>query len=92
MRTATLVHVETVVEFYKSGRLYFPTQKEKLFWALNGTPPEVKRLEQTFETEIDELVGFTKREIQAKCDENFKKGVYNFLPSMGFNENLELRF
>jgi hypothetical protein len=34
----------------------------------------------------------TKREIQAKFDENFKKGLYNFLPAMGFNQIVELRW
>jgi hypothetical protein len=89
---ATLVHVETGVEFYKDNSLYTPTKEEKLLWILFGYPSEVERLEQTFETEIDEFVGFTKREIQAKCDENFKKGLYNFLPAMGFNQNVELRW
>ena len=92
MKTATLVHVETGVEFYKDGSLYTPTQEEKLLWALFGTPYEVERLERTFETEIDELVGFTKREVESKCDENFKKGLYNFLPAMGFNQSVELRW
>jgi len=92
MKTATLVHVETGVEFYKDGSLYTPTQEEKLLCAIFGTPSGIERLEQTFETEIDELVGFTKREIQAKCDENFKKGLYSFLPAMGFNQNVELRW
>ncbi len=92
MKTATLVHVETGIEFYKDGSLYNPTQQEKLMWVLFGTPSGVERLEQTFETEIDEISGFTKREIESKVDQNFRNGVYNFLPAMGFNHNVELRW
>ena len=49
-------------------------------------------IQQTFETEIDEFTGFTKKEIEAKVNDNFEKGLYNFLPAMGVNQNIELRF
>ena len=92
MVTATLVHIETGIEFHKEGSLYNPTRDEKLLWGLFGTPPGIERLEQTFETEIDKLTGNTKKEIQLKCDKNFQKGVYSFLPTIGFNQNVELRW
>ena len=92
MRRATLVHVETGVEYYKNGILFNPSSEQKLLWAIFGTPEGVERFEQTFETEIDEFAGFTKKEIEVKVDENFKKGVYNFLPAMGINNNVELRW
>lgn len=92
MKYATLVHIETGVEYYKDGELYNPTQNEKMMWSLFGTPNNIVRFEETFETEIDDLVGFTKKEIQSKCDQNFKNGKYNFLPTMGFNNNVELRY
>ena len=66
--------------------------QEKLLWSLFGLPENITRLEQTFETEIDEFTGFTKREIEAKVNENFKNGHYNFLPPMGINQSIELRW
>ena len=94
MRTATLVHVETGVEYYKEGELHpiTPTAEQKLLWALFGTPEGIIRIEQDFETEIDEFAGYTKREIESRVNENFKNGVYNFLPAMGVNQNVELRW
>jgi hypothetical protein len=92
MKTATLVHVETGIEYYKNDVLFIPSANEKLLWSLFGTPQEIVRLEQTFETEIDEFTGYTKREIEAKLNENLKNGKYNFLPAMGINQNLELRY
>lgn len=94
MKKATLIHVEVGVEYYKDGELHpiNPSAQEKLLWSLFGLPENITRLEQTFETEIDEFTGFTKREIEAKLDENFKKGVYSFLPPMGINQSIELRW
>ena len=92
MKTATLVHIETGVEYYKDGSLFTPSANDKLLWSLFGTPENVERIEQTFETEIDELKGFTKREVEARLNENFKNGLYNFLPAMGVNQNVELRW
>lgn len=92
MKTATLVHVETGVEYYKNDNIFTPSANEKLLWSLLGTPEGIVRLEQTFETEIDEFTGYTKREIEAKVNENLKNGNYNFLPAMGVNQNIELRF
>ena len=92
MKTATLVHVETGTEYYKNDILFIPSANEKLLWSLFGTPENVIMIQQTFETQIDEFTGFTKKEIEAKVNDNFKKGLYNFLPSMGVNQNIELRF
>lgn len=94
MKTATLVHVETGVEYYKEGELHSitPSAEQKLLWSLFGTPEGITRVEQTFETVIDEFKGFTKREIEARVNENFKNGLYNFLPAMGVNQNVELRW
>ena len=92
MKTGTLVHVETGVEYYKNDNIFTPSANEKLLWSLFGTPKEIVKLEQTFETEIDEFTGYTKREIEAKLNENLKNGKYNFLPAMGINQNLELRY
>ena len=92
MKTGTLIHIETGVEYYKDGSLYTPTFNEKLMWSLFGTPSGVERFEQTFETEIDEIIGFTKQDIQSRVNENFKNGAYNYLPVMGINHSIELRF
>jgi hypothetical protein len=92
MKTATLVHVETGVEYYKDGSLFTPSANEKLLWSMFGMPNGVERFEETFETEIDELVGFTKKEVQSKCDQNFRDGLYSFLPAMGYNQRVELRY
>lgn len=94
MKTATLVHVEIGVEYHKDGELHpiTPTPEQKLLWSLFGTPEGITRVEQTFETKIDEFKGFTKREIEARVNENFKNGLYNFLPAMGVNQNVELRW
>jgi len=94
MRVATLVHVEKGVEYHKEGELHpiTPTPEQKLLWSLYGTPEGITRVEQTFETEIDKFTGYTKREIEARVEENFKNGVYNFLPAMGVNQNVELRW
>lgn len=92
MKTATLVHVEKGVEYYQNETLFFPSSEQKLLWSLFGKPENVTIIEQTFETEIDEFIGYTKREIQAKADENIKNGLYNFLPAIGINHNIELRF
>jgi hypothetical protein len=89
---ATLVHVETGIEYYKNNSLFIPLANEKLLWSVFGMPKNIKRLEQTFETEIDKFKGYSKREIETKLNENFKKGFYDFLPSIGLNNNLELRF
>ena len=89
---ATLVHIETATEFYKNDSLYVPTANEKLLWSLFEMPKNIEKLEQTFETEIDEFRGYSKREIEAKLKENFKKGFYDFLPAIGINHNVELRF
>lgn len=92
MKSATIVHQETGVEFYKDGELFNPTFNQKAMWILYGMPEDIQRLEQVFETEIDEITGFSKREVEAKFDKNFKDGKYNFLPAMGFNHNIILRF
>jgi hypothetical protein len=89
---AKLVHVETGIEYYKNNSLYIPSSDEKLLWSIFGMPKNIEILEQTFETEIDEFRGYTKREIEAKLNENIKKGVYNYLPTIGINHNIELRF
>ena len=92
MYKAILVHVETGEEYYKNGDLIFPTQEQKLLWALTGLPNGIEMFGETFETEIDEFIGFTKKEIQNKCDSNFKNGEYNFLPPLGVTQNVELRY
>jgi hypothetical protein len=92
MRTATLIHQETGVEFYKDGELFTPTHSQKAIWVLYGTPENIKRIERTFETEIDEIIAFSKREVEAKVEQNFKDGKYNFLPPMGFNHNIITRY
>lgn len=92
MQTAQLVHIETGVEYYQNGSLFCPSPEQKLLWCLTGLPDGIEKIEETFETEIDSFVGFTKREIEAKMNENFKKGIYNYLPAMGVRQNIELRW
>ena len=92
MISATLVHVETGVEYYQNETLFSPSSEQKLLWSIFGTPEGIVRVEQTFETQIDEFTGFTKKEIEAKVNDNFKKGLYNFLPAMSVNQNIELRW
>ena len=86
---ATLIHLETGIEFYKNDSLYIPSSDEKLLWSLFGMPNNIQKLQETFETEIDEFRGYSKREIEARVNDNFKNGNYNFLPVTG---NIELRY
>lgn len=92
MKKAILVHIETGVEYYKNNVLYEPTYHEKLLWTLYGTPENVKKLEQTFETVLDHFKGKTKKEVQKLVDDKFKLGRYNYLPHIAANSNLELRW
>jgi hypothetical protein len=80
---ATLVHLETGIEYYKDGSLFTPSSDEKLLWSLFGTPENIERIEQSFETEIDEFTGYSKREIKARVNQNIDKGLYSFLPTTG---------
>jgi hypothetical protein len=80
---ATLVHLETGIEYYKDGSLFKPSNDEKLLWALFGTPENIERIEQSFETEIDKFTGYSKKEIEAKVNQNIEKGLYSFLPTTG---------
>jgi hypothetical protein len=80
---ATLVHLETGIEYYKDGSLFTPSYNEKLLWSLFGTPENIERIEQSFETEIDEFTGYTKKEIEARVNQNIEKGLYSFLPTTG---------
>jgi hypothetical protein len=89
MLKAILVHKEFGVEYYKNGSLIKPTKEEKLNWELYGLPNDIEKLEQSFETTIDEFVGKTKKEIQTKSDENIRIGKYDYL---GTNPNLHLIF
>jgi len=89
MLKAILVHKEFGVEYYKNGSLIQPTKEEKLKWELYGLPNDIEKIEQSFETTIDEFVGKTKKEIQIKSDENIRSGKYNYL---GTNPNLNLIF
>jgi hypothetical protein len=89
---AELLHKETGVEYYKNGNLFEPEANEKLLWAIFGMPDDVQRIEKKFESVIDTFCGFNKREIDARLNENFKKGCYDFLPAIGFNHSIELRF
>jgi hypothetical protein len=90
--TATLTHIERKIEYYKNDSLFCPSAEEKLLWSLFGTPDNITKIEQNFETDIDVLVGFTKREIEAKLNQNFADGNYKYLPAIGFNDTLELRY
>jgi len=89
---ATLVHIENGIEYYVDGNLTKPTFHQKALWLLFGTPENVEIIEETFRTEIDEIVGFTKKEIQAKFKQNLENGNYSFLPAMDLNNSLELEF
>jgi hypothetical protein len=89
MLKAILVHKEFGVEYYKNGSLIQPTKEEKLKWELYGLPNDIEKIEQSFETTIDEFVGKTKKEIQTKSDENIRIGKYDYL---GTNPNLNLIF
>lgn len=92
MKTARLIHIENVTEYYKDGNLYYPSRNEKLLWSIFGIPNNVEILEKTFETEVDVVRGSSKKEIDNIVQENFEKGVYNFLPPMGINNTIELRW
>ena len=92
MTYASLIHIETGVEYYKNDNLFYPSANEKLLWTIFGTPDDIKMIVQTFETEIDNYTGSSKKEVQAKVNKNFKDGLYNFLPSMGVNHNIEIRW
>lgn len=92
MKTGTLVHIETGTEYYNEGTFFNPSGEEKLLWSLFGPPKEIEIINSTFETVIDEITGFSKREVEAKVNDNFKSGLYNFLPPMGINHNIVLRF
>jgi len=88
MKAASLIHIETGVEYYKDGSLLNPSTNEKLMWAIYGLPEGIEKNEKTFETEIDEFIGFNEKEIKYRLSENIKNGLYNYLPSDGC---LELR-
>lgn len=89
---ATLVHIETGVEYYENGSLITPTPEQKLLWFLIGLPVGVERIEQTFETEIAEFSGYTKKDIQAMVDADFANGKFSFLPAVGVQHNFELKY
>lgn len=94
MKTASLIHVEIGIEYYKGSELepIEPTAQQKLLWIIVGMPNDIIRMEQKFETEIDRITGKTKREVQSQVDKNFLDRKYNFLPPMGVNHSVELRF
>jgi hypothetical protein len=92
MTHATLVHIETGIEYHNHLGLFSPTDSQKLLWSIFGTPENVTRIERVFETEIDSFTGYTKKEVEAKCNQNFKSGCYSFLPPMGVNHSVELRY
>lgn len=89
---ASLVHVETGVEYHQNDMLIFPSPDQKLLWLVCGLPDGVTRLEETFETEIDEFTGRSKSEIERRVQQNFKDGKYSFLPPLGVNQSVELRY
>ena len=92
MVTAQLIHIETGVEYYNIDELINPTYHQKLLWSIFGTPTEITRKEQVFETVIDEFTGFTKKEVQYTINEKIQQGHYNYLPVMGVNQSLEVRW
>jgi hypothetical protein len=89
MLKAKLVHKEFGVEYYKNGSLIHPTKDEKLKWEVFGLPNDIEKIEESFETTVDEFIGKTKKEIQSKSDDNFNSGKYDYL---GHNPNLNLIF
>lgn len=92
MYTASLIHVETATEYYENEIFINPSANQKLAWELYGIPTNIKKDVKTFETIIDEFTGHTKKEIESKVNENFKNGAYNYLPSMGCNSTIDLRY
>jgi hypothetical protein len=92
MRIATLVHIENAVEYYQDGDLITPTSDQKLLWAIIGMPSNVERVEATFESELSEYSGFSRIDIQEAVNTDFRNGVYSFLPAMGHNQTVEVRF
>ena len=94
MKTASLVHVEIGIEYYKGSELEIiePTAQQKLLWEIVGMPNDVIKTEQKLETEIDRITGKTKREVESQVNKNFLDGMYDFLPPIGVNHSVELRF
>ena len=66
MTYASLIHIETGVEYYKNDNLFYPSANEKLLWSIFGTPDDVKMIVHTFETEIDNYIGFSKKRNSSK--------------------------
>jgi Leu/Phe-tRNA-protein transferase len=91
MKTISLVHIEKATEYYQNDTLITPSLHQKMMWEMHGLPAEVKRIDQVFETVIDEITCFTKDEAQYKINQNFEQGVYDYLPPMGWNHSIELR-
>jgi len=92
MKTAELVHTEKGTEYYREGNLFAPSFDEKLLWFIVGLPSDIEVIDREFQTVIDQFTGFSKREIESRCNENISAGVYSFLPSMGINHSLTLKF
>lgn len=84
-----VIHKEDVIEYYDNGNLIQPTIETKLQWELNGFPNNIEKIEQSFETIIDEIYGNTQKEIINKFENNLINNKYSYLD---FNPNLSLRY
>ena len=82
-----VIHKEDVIEYYDNGNLIQPTKETKLQWEVYGFPNNIEKIEQSFETIIDEIYGNTQKEISNKFDNNLINNKYSYLD---FNPNLSL--
>lgn len=87
--SAELIHIENAIEYYKNDSLIKPTKEQKLNWEIFGLPDGIEKIEQKFETTIDEFYGNTKKDIENQYNEKLSSEYYDYL---GSNPQIILKY
>jgi hypothetical protein len=87
--SAELIHIENATEYYKNDSLIKPTKEQKLNWEIFGLPDGVEKIEQKFETTIDEFYGNTKKDIENQYNQKLSSEYYDYL---GSNPQIILKY
>jgi hypothetical protein len=87
--SAELIHIENAIEYYKNDSLINPTKEQKLNWEIFGLADGIEKIEQKFETTIDEFYGNTKKDIENQYNEKLSSGYYDYL---GLNPQIILKY
>jgi len=66
MKTATIIHTETLTQYFKEGLEVTPSPQDKLMHAIYGTLEEIVT---SFRTELAVVEYKNKKELTAKCQE-----------------------